>query len=148
MPLLLIYNLIGATSICILYVLDKFALIFYLSLPSSSSLCPDLVFMLHSYLNPTAGDVFPLLPDWVDPSASAAPSWELGTPGSTVQVHLELVTKAVLATLGAEGGAGAQRRGEAAGEERQLDLGHRLRLLHHASTSLFLVSALLAAERD
>jgi hypothetical protein len=44
----------------------------------------------------------PLLPPWVDPSASAAPPRELGTPDSTAQVHPGLFTKAVLAASGAE----------------------------------------------
>lgn len=44
----------------------------------------------------------PLLPPWVDPSASAAPPRELGTPDTTAQVHPGLFTKAVLAASGAE----------------------------------------------
>jgi glycine/D-amino acid oxidase-like deaminating enzyme len=44
----------------------------------------------------------PLLPPWVDPSASAAPPRELGTPNSTAQVHPCLLTKAILAASGAE----------------------------------------------
>ncbi|KQK20894.1 putative oxidoreductase C1F5.03c [Brachypodium distachyon] len=44
----------------------------------------------------------PLLPPWVDPSASAAPPRELGTPATTAQVHPGLFTKAVLAASGAE----------------------------------------------
>ncbi|KAL6655798.1 hypothetical protein ACP70R_006624 [Stipagrostis hirtigluma subsp. patula] len=39
----------------------------------------------------------PLLPPWVDPSASAAPPRELGTPDTTAQVHPGLFTRAVLA---------------------------------------------------
>ncbi|KAK1681706.1 hypothetical protein QYE76_042554 [Lolium multiflorum] len=44
----------------------------------------------------------PLLPSWVDPSASAAPPRVLGTPDTTAQVHPGLFTKAVLAASGAE----------------------------------------------
>lgn len=44
----------------------------------------------------------PLLPEWVDPAASAAPPRELGTPETTAQVHPGLFTKAVLAASGAE----------------------------------------------
>lgn len=44
----------------------------------------------------------PRLPPWVDPSASAAPPRELGTPDTTAQVHPGLFTKAVLAASGAE----------------------------------------------
>ncbi|KAL6647841.1 hypothetical protein ACP70R_015278 [Stipagrostis hirtigluma subsp. patula] len=44
----------------------------------------------------------PLLPPWVDPSASAAPPRELGTPDTTAQVHPGLFTRAVLAASGAE----------------------------------------------
>uniref|UniRef100_A0ACD5UPK7 Uncharacterized protein n=1 Tax=Avena sativa TaxID=4498 RepID=A0ACD5UPK7_AVESA len=44
----------------------------------------------------------PLLPSWVDPSASTAPPRVLGTPDTTAQVHPGLFTKAVLAASGAE----------------------------------------------
>lgn len=44
----------------------------------------------------------PLLPSWVDPSASSAPPRELGTPDTTAQVHPGLFTKAVLVASGAE----------------------------------------------
>ncbi|CAM0905394.1 unnamed protein product [Alopecurus aequalis] len=44
----------------------------------------------------------PLLPSWVDPSASAAPPRVLGTPETTAQVHPGLFTKAVLTASGAE----------------------------------------------
>lgn len=44
----------------------------------------------------------PLLPSWVDPSASAAPPRQLGTPDTTAQVHPGLFTKAALAASGAE----------------------------------------------
>uniref|UniRef100_A0A0D9WVL8 FAD dependent oxidoreductase domain-containing protein n=1 Tax=Leersia perrieri TaxID=77586 RepID=A0A0D9WVL8_9ORYZ len=54
--------------------------------------------------NPTASAAAspPILPEWVDPSASAAPPRELGTPETTAQVHPGLFTKSVLAASGAE----------------------------------------------
>ncbi|WVZ63172.1 hypothetical protein U9M48_012827 [Paspalum notatum var. saurae] len=39
-------------------------------------------------------------PAWVNPAASAALPWELGTPDTTAQVHPSLFTRAVLATSG------------------------------------------------
>ncbi|TVT97882.1 hypothetical protein EJB05_56844, partial [Eragrostis curvula] len=51
---------------------------------------------------PSTSPTHPLLPAWVNPSASAAPPRELGTPETTAQVHPGLFTKAVLAASGAE----------------------------------------------
>ncbi|CAL5076802.1 unnamed protein product [Urochloa decumbens] len=51
---------------------------------------------------PKPASPHPLLPAWVNPSASAAPPRELGTPDTTAQVHPGLFTKAVLAASGAE----------------------------------------------
>lgn len=66
MSLLLVCNISGTIKIRILHVLDENVIIFYLSLPSSSSLS---MLMLFSNPNLVAGDASPLFPDWVDPYA-------------------------------------------------------------------------------
>ncbi|XP_066393359.1 D-amino-acid oxidase [Miscanthus floridulus] len=58
--------------------------------------------LLPTHPGPAPASPHPRLPPWVDPSASAAPPRELGTPDTTAQVHPGLFTKAVLAASGAE----------------------------------------------
>ncbi|KAG2640002.1 hypothetical protein PVAP13_2KG054616, partial [Panicum virgatum] len=51
---------------------------------------------------PKPASPHPMPPAWVDPSASAAPPRELGTPDTTAHVHPGLFTRAVLAASGAK----------------------------------------------